>query len=118
MRKRSYTGTIVLSEIYCSSSYDHYIDVLYYHNGKRYVRDFDIDGGVLIAEHGGSLLRLPAYFEAAIQAAVLERLKSGNYRVYEYDRDHNKRHTGLRYHEPEWAAHTIARLEREVGNRE
>lgn len=100
MISRKFSEVSVVHEIYCSSSFDHFVGIVYRENGEWRSRDFWIDGRALLGKRGLSV-EIPQYFLDDILRGLLQALKDG-VKVCEYDRDGNKRFEGLRYHDPEW----------------
>lgn len=114
-KPRAYILRGLSTDINCSSSGHHSTDLYCSYRDKRCSGwDYDIDTDSIWGTRQPDIV-VPKYFRTAIRRELLTILKSGGYRVFEYDRDKNKRYTDLRYHEDGWAVHTIAWLERAVG---
>lgn len=112
MTDRAYTEAKVIDDINCSSSYDHFVEVKLLKNGAWVKFAYHFEGGELINDRTWDA-QIPAYARRMVDEAVLADLKAGA-RVFEYDRDGFKRHTDLRYHEPDWIERRIAQLEAEL----
>lgn len=101
----------VVSECYCSSSFDHFMDVRWVTaRGRRYERTYWVDGDELLGEDGFPIAPPSCVVMRLIRQAVIDEIESGEMRVYEYDRDHNKRYGDLRYHDEEWNGRIVQRL--------
>lgn len=102
----------VLNTIYCSSS-GHYYGKVSIRNGrgKRDVRDFDFQNGVLLhkndfAEYKGA----PKYILDEIKTLYHQMLEGDKLIVYEVNQDGERRYTELRYHDPDKLRYLIERM--------
>jgi hypothetical protein len=112
MTDRAYTEAKVIGDINCSSSADHFIDVKLLKRGVWHKYAYYFEGGSFIGKRGWDI-QIPGYARRMVDEAILADLKAGA-RVFEYDRDGNKRYDELRYHESDWVARRIAQLEAEL----
>lgn len=113
MRKgKSWELVSVSSEIYCSSSCDHFVKVFYKRNGKGMNRDLYIENRDLLNEYGTDLVGVPNYFMVEVKRALLIVLPTARY--HEYDRDGNKRYENLRYHYSDWVDWMSGVLKRDL----
>lgn len=112
MTRRAYTEAKVIGDINCSSSADHFIDVKLLKRGVWHKYAYHFEGGSFIGKRSWDI-QIPAYARRMVDEAILADLKAGA-RVFEYDRDGNKRYDELRYHEPGWIERRIAQLEAEL----
>lgn len=101
----------VSNHIYCSSSMDHFVSVFFLVNGNRVARDYWFEGNHLIQADTPFEYRIPLYFAQEIHAAIVEMLK-GEPKVYEFDRDGNKRYENLRYHPDGWIQSRLKMMEK------
>ena len=108
MSDRAFDSIKIGTAIYCSSSYDHFIQVQVQRRGKWQQRPYWIEGATL-----EGMNRVPNYLYVQIERQLLKLLEDGNATFYEFDRDGNKRFTDLRYHDAEWSVRRIERLRRE-----
>jgi hypothetical protein len=111
MHQKRYTDVRIIDEIYVSSSMDYFATVVFKDQGKHQSRDYWLGSQQFLGrgdhmEWNGA----PAYFQNEVKAKLVELLKSGKVKFYEYDRDKNKRYEDLRYHWPGMVDHFIKRL--------
>ncbi len=109
-RAFNYRG--VADEINCSSSGHHFQLVRFTHNGKRMSGWWFFESGCLevYGQKEGRpplSIKFPAYFITSVKAGIRAALPTA--KVFEYDRDGNKRYNDLRYHPDDWIERTIER---------
>lgn len=107
----AYTDIRVHREINVSSSFDYFVKVYYKHNGQRMSRDYWITGGALESLQNTGTVKVPRYVMHEVDAQLLDLMKSGRAKYYEYDRDGHKRYEDLRYYDPERVQGFIRRFE-------
>lgn len=105
----------ILHDVYCTSSYNHYGAVVISGGGTTRRREYDFDGaGILRADGYGRFKGYPAYVYREAAQKFAEAHAQGKLRVYEYNRDEQKRYENLRYHDPDWFADKIKRMVADV----
>ncbi len=88
--------------VYCSSTGHYQARVHVDRDGKREHYEYDFDGTLLWkGKRDWRERACPKYLEAAILEKLRELYADGILRVYENDRDGNRRYDDLRYHVPE-----------------
>lgn len=97
------------TDIYCSSSGDHFADVWYTDGKKKQFRQFHFEGDGLLYKLGFGYVKVPKYLTQAIKQRFLEFQEAGKIRVHEivggdYRGERPKRYEDLRYHDPDWLA--------------
>jgi hypothetical protein len=104
MKQRKYTNVHVVRNFYCSSSQDYFATVRWVEDGKhRSGREFWINQNAFLGK--GRRMEwwtAPKYLIHEVEQALWQAVESGDYIVYEYDRDHEKRFKNLRYHMPNY----------------
>jgi hypothetical protein len=94
------TVRYVHEHVYCSSTMHYAADVTLERNGKLAYYMYDFNGSLLrLGKRGYTERPCPKYLEAAILAKLRDAYIQGVVKVYEHDRDGNRRYDGLRYHE-------------------
>lgn len=118
-KEHAYQLINVETDIYCSSSIDHFVTLAYWHNGEWRCGDFWFEGDCIETysrrESNSTPLnvKFPAYFVKAVKAAILAKLPTS--KVYERDREGGKRYEDLRYHhDPDWVQRWINHLTTEL----
>lgn len=107
--ERAYTDISISKSVNVSST-GHYTGKLYYkHRGKRTMRYVDLSNGYVMSTEGAEL-KLPAYVHHFVWPRFVDLLTSSDVIFYEYDRDHEKRFSNLRYHAPETVAWIVGHL--------
>ena len=107
--KRKYQDIKLSAEIYCNSQGD--LEFFGWCNCGHfgYQRGyFEIKG-----RREWLLKEMPAYFENEVRRQIVARARGEGFKVYEHDRDGNKRFTDLRYYDPErlaWAVNYYAKI--------
>jgi hypothetical protein len=103
MNPRKYTNVHVIDEFYCSSSGDYFAKVFWNENGQkpRVTKTFHVNAGVFLGTGRAMFWDAPAYLIKEVYGGLWWAVKTGDYQVYEYDREGNERREELRYHEPE-----------------
>jgi len=110
-KQHAYKLDMVRSEIYCSSSGHHWMMIHFSHNNKSQTGEWFFENESLDVYSKRYAMpplqiKFPAYFIAEVKATILAKLPTA--RVFEYDRDMNKRYTDLRYHPDDWIEVQIA----------
>lgn len=105
---RRYNRVSMSEQVYVDSGWDYHGTVYYTDSATARVwrREYCWD----IVDPLG--FQAPKYLEAECERLWLALLKSGEARFCEYDRDHNKRYTDLRYYDPADVARIIEALSR------
>lgn len=105
--ERKFFDIHIDDEINVSSTSNYHVRVFYKVHGAggifREGRDYWLENQWFLGK-GKYLdfwLTAPAYLTAAVNRQLVEALRAGRIKFFEYDRDKNKRYDNLRYHEPE-----------------
>lgn len=102
------TVTYVSEHVYCSSTMHYAADVTITRNGRDGYYVYDFNGSLLQAsKRGWREQPCPKYLQAAILEKLREIYIKGVVRVYEHDRDENRRYDDLRYHHRPHFEHLI-----------
>lgn len=112
MAARAYSGIIVSSYINVSSSGHYTGRVFYGHHGKREAHDVALES-LDVFGRGLNVKRLPRYVMDEIRSQLLVILEGTEVTFYEYNQDHDKRFTDLRYHDPRAVAWIVECLKRD-----
>jgi hypothetical protein len=94
------------SQINCSSSGHHFVDVFFTVSGDPTMRTWCFEMDTLLYADGFGSYRIPQYFERELKEALIKLLES-NPKVYEYNRDGIRRYENLRYHPDDWVENTL-----------
>ncbi len=76
-----------------------------------------IDDDAIIGARGWDVKPYARYIMNAIREGIAQAIEGGSLKVFEYDRDRNKRYTDLRYHPDHWEAVTVERLRQWIKER-
>lgn len=103
MKHRKYTNVRVWDGIYCTSTYNYFVTVTWLENGKHTRREMQVNDGSFDGfgtqwEWNGA----PKYLMNEIWAALWLMVQADDCRVYEKDREGERRYENLRYHEPNY----------------
>jgi len=112
MPDAKYSKIKVSGDVYCSSSGHHFISVYYNVGERRWSRRYCIDNDDMLTLVGMYLKAFPAYFMREIYRQLIDRLPTC--RVYEFDRDGEKRYDELRYHPDDWTEKTLVWLRKQL----
>lgn len=69
-----------------------------------------IDHDEIIGERGWPIKPHAKYIMYAIREGIAQALEDGTLKIFEYDRDRNKRYTDLRYHPDDWNQKAVLAL--------
>lgn len=112
----AYTDIRLSKEIYISSSTDYFVKVFYQYQTLRWTRSYWFAGRGLQGVNSPHVVKMPRYVIREVERQLLELLKSDRVVYHEYDRDHNKRYSDLRYHRSEIVEDMISMLEASTQN--
>lgn len=113
-----YDSVFVMTIINVSSSGHYFASVLYIDNAahKTVRRGYCLGSGFLALTERYGDWKAPVYLEREVCRQLREWMLGGKAIYFEYDRDGNKRFSGLRYYDAEQAAALAARLYETTGS--
>lgn len=106
--ERKYTGIRVLHEVYCSSTSDYTFRCVCNFGRFNYMPELAYPAEIKGKNGLWIQWRAPKYVCQEVERQIAEMAETNQFKVYEYDRDRNKRYTDLRYHDPEFFKSWIA----------
>lgn len=116
--KRKWDRVTTADELYCSSSYDYFLDVWLWVNansdGPRTRRRYHLNSHSFIGHHGTPLYNsAPQYVQQWVREQLHEKFTAGKLTIVEGTRDGGHRTTNHRYHDPEHLVQYLQPKEKE-----
>jgi hypothetical protein len=98
-KNHKYDSCVVLHDVYTSSTYHTFVDVIMLHSaGKpREKWHIELSGCTIDAHNSNRNLTIARYQYGLIANALRAFLETEHFTRHEYDRDGNQRYEGLRY---------------------